>query len=262
MWRTSGLMLFVYPVKASAMKIEDRLRLVENELAYVRAEYQEYCSAISHDFSGPLRTMGGFSEIILGNNKGVFDEKTQYHFSIIMRGAKEGKVMLDAVREFSQLERNNSNYVEFDSGALVTSVLETLQELADISRAKIEVESLPVVKGDIDQIGLVFYQLIRNALMYRDPGVATKVSVVSRDWGEYQEFKVVDNGIGVPEKMDERIFQILKRAVSSNDYPGYGMGLAIAKKIVHRHGGKIQLLRDNPGQTVFSFTLPKDPVDI
>jgi len=162
------------------MDIEKKLRRVEQELAYVRAEYEEYCSAISHDFAGPLRAMGGFSEIILSNNEAVFDEKTKRHFDIILNSAKDGKMMLDVTRQFSHLPRSNAPFKDF--------------------------------------------------------------------------------GIGVPKKMDERIFQILKRAVSPKDYPGHGMGLAIAKKIVHRHGGEIQLLRDVSEQTVFSFTLSKAPI--
>jgi len=242
------------------MDIEKKLRRVEQELAYVRAEYEEYCSAISHDFAGPLRAMGGFSEIILSNNEAVFDEKTKRHFDIILNSAKDGKMMLDVTRQFSHLPRSNAPFKDFGCEALVASVLLPLIELTGKSDAKVNVEKLPRITGDKEQIRLVFYHLLKNALTYCHPTEVTLINVSALDHDEFVEFQISDNGIGVPKKMDERIFQILKRAVSPKDYPGHGMGLAIAKKIVHRHGGEIQLLRDVSEQTVFSFTLSKAPI--
>lgn len=236
------------------------MKIVERELAFVQAEYQEYLSAISHDFAGPLRTMTGFSEIILSNNERVFDEDTKQLFGFITAAAADGKAMLDDLRQFSRLHRENSEFEAYDSRTLVHAALDELADLQEPSGINIQVDPLPILYGDKTQMQRVFHELLKNALLYRDDNHNTAISVTAYDQEASVEFRVSDNGIGVPENMDTGIFQVMRRAVVPDEYPGRGMGLAIARKIVHRHGGTIQLLRDTPETTVFSFTVSKIPV--
>jgi len=239
-----------------------KLSLVEKELAFVRAEYEEYLSAISHDFAGPLRTMSGFSEIILSKNEGSFDEDTKHLFGFIMAAAADGKTMLDDLRQFSQLQQETAKFEAYDSQDLVASVLATLTDLSERPGIDIHVGDLPVVMGDKAQMHRAFYEVLKNALQYREPDQDTAITVTSQDHDEWVEFRVGDNGIGVPANMDERVFQVLKRGVVSDDYPGRGMGLPIVRKIIHQHGGTVQLLRGVPEKTVFSFTVSKNPIVI
>lgn len=241
------------------MTPEQKLKHVERELAFVRAEYQEYLSAISHDFAGPLRTMTGFSEIILSNNERVFDEDTKQLFEFITAAAADGKAMLDDLRQFSRLQRESAEFEAYDSRALVHAALDELTDLQEPSGLDIQVGQLPILYGDKTQMQRVFYELLKNALLYRDKTQDTAISVASYDQENSVEFRVIDNGIGIPENMDTSIFQVMRRAVVPNEYPGRGMGLAIARKIVHRHGGTIQLVRDTPQKTVFSFIVSKIP---
>jgi light-regulated signal transduction histidine kinase (bacteriophytochrome) len=244
------------------MTSAQKLRLVERELAFVRAEYQEYLSAISHDFAGPLRTMSAFSEIIASQNSESFDAETKRHFDFIIAAAADGKRMLDDLRNFSDLLQEHTEFETFVAEDLVRSVLETLTDLSDRPGIDIEIGDLPALTGDRAQMHLVFYHLLKNALQYREESQNTQRTVSSHDHDTSIEFRVSDNGIGVPDTMDERIFQVLKRAVHPDEYPGRGMGLSIARKVIHRHGGSIQLLRDSTTQTVFSFTVSKNPIAI
>ena len=240
----------------------EKLRRVEAELAYVREEYETFMSAISHDLSAPLRQIGGFSEIILKNNEDVLDEKTKRHFNFIAIGAEKGKSIIDALREFSHLHRNGRDFAEFNSQEVMEDVLVSLSAWIDQSEAEIDICDLPVMVGDKAQIFKVFFHLLKNSLLYRHEFLDTKISFSCREEGDFWSFTIIDNGIGIPENMDERIFLVLKRAVAPEDYPGHGIGLAIVEKIVHRHGGTVKLLRDMPSQTIFNFNIPKNPVEI
>jgi len=238
----------------------DKGALLQRELAYVRSEYEELMSAISHDLSAPFRQTEGFAQIILKNNETLFDASTKRHFGFIAMGAEKGKATIDALREFSHLNRNNREFVEFDCQGLVQDVLQSLSNWVEQAEAIIDVQELPKITGDKEQIYKVFIHLIKNALLYQDPSQATKITISCDEKDSHWTFRVSDNGIGIPHNMDERIFKILKRAVASDQYPGQGMGLSIAKKILHRHGGSIKLIRDNSNDTIFSFTISKHPI--
>jgi light-regulated signal transduction histidine kinase (bacteriophytochrome) len=178
------------------------LKIVERELAFVQAEYQEYLSAISHDFAGPLRTMTGFSEIILSNNERVFDEDTKQLFGFITAAAADGKAMLDDLRQFSRLHRENSEFEAYDSRTLVHAALDELADLQEPSGINIQVDPLPILYGDKTQMQRVFHELLKNALLYRDDNHNTAISVTAYDQEASVEFRVSDNGIRVPENMD------------------------------------------------------------
>lgn len=252
-------MLSAFQKTNKMMSTEERLRLVELELAAVRAEYQAYASAISHDLSAPLRAIGGFSEIIQGNNEDVFDDKTKRHFDFIIKGAQDAKAMLDNLREFANLHNVNT---EFDGQTLVNHVWDSLSEFLPSTGAEFKVDTIPYLMGDKEQIRLLFYHLLKNAAMYRSTSETPRINVSCNVLEKHIEFIVSDNGIGVPEKMDDRIFQVLKRAVSPKEYSGHGMGLAIARKVVQHHGGTIDLLRNSTEKTAFRFTLAKKPIVI
>jgi light-regulated signal transduction histidine kinase (bacteriophytochrome) len=241
---------------------EKTVRLLEREVANLRSEFEEFMSALSHDLSATFRQTEGFSQIVLKNNQDSFDDKTKRHFGFIQNGVEKGSSILDALREYSHLRRKNAAFLEFDSGDAVTEVLTGLKDWIEQSDAQIDIQGLPSITGDKEQIKLVFFHLLKNALFYRSslhkPNIVISCGEHPDDWA----FSVSDNGIGVPKGMDERIFQVLKRAVVDADYPGRGMGLATAKKIILRHGGTIKLVRDASDLTIFSFTIAKTPIDI
>jgi len=168
-----------------------------------------------------------------------------------------------------QLTNLRSEYQEFMS-AISHDLSATFRQTKGFSQiswiessdAAIKVQKLPKITGDKEQIKIVFFHLLKNALLYRSDSVRPEIIVSCEEQKEHWEFTVSDNGIGVPGNMDERIFQVLKRAVADNDYPGHGMGLATAKKVITRHGGTIALRRDDTALTLMVFTLPKHPIDI
>ena len=241
---------------------ETIIPVLERQLTNLRSEYQEFVSAISHDLSATFRQTKGFSQIILKDCGGEFDEKTKHHFGFVLDGVDKGKTIIDGLREFSHLSRKNAPFAEFDSQQAIAEVLELFESWIESSDAAIKVQKLPKITGDKEQIKIVFFHLLKNALLYRSNSVRPEIIVSCEEQKEHWEFTVSDNGIGVPGNMDERIFQVLKRAVADNDYPGHGMGLATAKKVITRHGGTIGLRRGDTALTLMAFTIPKHPIDI
>jgi len=241
---------------------EKTVSLLEREIANQRSEFEEFMSAISHDLSATFRQTEGFAQIVLKNNEHSFDEETKRHFGFIQNGVQKGNSILDALREYAYLRRKNAAFMEFDSRDALNEVLTGLSDWIEQSRAQIDIQDLPRIIGDREQIKLVFFHLLKNALFYRsplhEPNIVISYEERPNDW----VFSVSDNGIGVPKGMDERIFQVLKRAVVEAEYPGRGMGLATAKKIILRHNGEIKLIRDASELTIFSFKIAKNPIDI
>ncbi len=129
--------------------------------------------------------------------------------------------------------------------------------LIDTSHARIDVTTLPVIQAAPKQIKKVFQELLRNALIYHAKGRTPEVLVTAEETDDNWKFSVADNGIGVKPGSAERIFDVLKRLVKDKEYPGTGMGLAIAKKIVHRHRGDIWVKSQQHTGVIFCLTVSK-----
>ena len=229
----------------------------QQELDLLKAEYDEFISIASHDLYGNFRQVLAFSEIILNQYKDSFDAETQTYFTYIINGAKDGKQKLDELRAFSKIQKSNFTFTDIDCTALVADVIDTLTALTDPSEVDITVGKLPVIQADSDKMREVFHNLLENALLYREGTRAHKISVTCDETDSFFEFKIADNGMGIADYLDQSIFQAFKRGVAKDQYPGRGMGLAIAKKIVNLHGGKLDYLREPENKTVFRFTVPK-----
>jgi len=148
---------------------EKTVSLLEREIANQRSEFEEFMSAISHDLSATFRQTEGFAQIVLKNNEHSFDEETKRHFGFIQNGVQKGNSILDALREYAYLRRKNAAFMEFDSRDALNEVLTGLSDWIEQSRAQIDIQDLPRIIGDREQIKLVFFHLLKNALFYRSP---------------------------------------------------------------------------------------------
>ncbi|MGH1352380.1 MAG: sensor histidine kinase [Methyloligellaceae bacterium] len=237
-------------------KTEEELALVKKELEELREEYHEYAYKVSHDLSAPFRQINGFAEILFERYSDNFDEKAEKHFRLILRGARTGENILSGLLEHSRLNTRGEEFSEISCNEIAEQVLKELSELISSSNAKIVYEKLPVIQADKKQIFQLFYHVIQNALIYQKPGNIPEVSIVAHSQPDCEEFCIEDNGIGIKEAHRKDIFKILTRDVVATEYPGMGMGLAIAKKIVRRHGGRIEA-DEKDGKTQIRFTIQK-----
>ena len=235
--------------------IEDKLADTEKALADLKAEYEEYCYVVSHDFSAPMRQIEGFARLILDRNADGFDEKTRKHMEFVLLGAERGKGLLSALLEYSRL---NTQAEDFDTVDLMQALEVAQNRLArqiTMSGAEIEVSTLPKVTGDASQLAQVFYHLLDNALKFQPEGQKPVISIAAETSGDEVVVTIADNGIGIEEKQLERVLIPLRRAVGDDEYPGLGIGLAIVRKIIRRHGGELRITSEYGKSTQVQFTL-------
>lgn len=239
------------------MNEKSEIESLKYQLATLEAEYQEFAYIVSHDLSEPFRTMEGFSSIILEKYQGIFDDKTKKHFDLIINSTNKGQRTLKALLEFSRLKTATAVFVSVDCNDIVKMAKEMLSHEICTSQAQVYATQLPLIIVEKKQITRVFYHLIKNALTYQVKGKKPKITISVEEQARHWQFAIKDNGIGIHEKMKEKIFNPLRRGVKDHDYPGMGIGLALCRDIVRRHKGNIYVKTEDPSGSTFYFTLSK-----
>lgn len=242
---------------AVAVELEQRLESVQEELDALRTEFNEYAYMVSHDLAAPFRQIQGFANIILENQRDQFDDKTKRHFDNILKGSAKGSRIVGDLLSFSQLSTRALEISEVNCNHLIAEVSAELS--AEFQETKIEYSAAeaPVVEGDVGQLRTLFYELMHNAVLYQQSDSQAHVSIQAcenqHSWG----FRIVDNGIGISTSLSQKVFTVLKRGVGDKEYPGSGMGLAVARRIVQHHGGTIDIESNEEGGCTVNFTLLK-----
>jgi PAS domain S-box-containing protein len=258
--RTFGITALQPPgetyVNLYAVDLTDRVK-VQADLEQSNRELEQFAYVASHDLQEPLRAIVGFLQLLQTRYDDQLDDKGR-HF--IERAVKAGHRLQTLIRELLTLSRVNSKGTTFaptDLNPLVQNVLDNLQAIIREKNAAITCGRLPILKVDAGQIRGLFQNLIMNALQYNE-NPAPRIEIGFDEEDSACHFYVKDNGLGIAPQFHERIFVVFKRLHTAGEYPGTGLGLALCKKIVERHGGKIWVeSRPQEGST-FHFTLPKD----
>ncbi|MEW6569981.1 MAG: PAS domain S-box protein [Nitrospirota bacterium] len=241
------------------MRVEERtaeLKKLSEELKRSNADLQQFAYTASHDLQEPLRGVEGFSRLLSKKYKGKLDEKADEFIEFIIDGVKRMQLLIKDLLEYSQVETKGKRFKPIDTSTPLALALANLQKSIEESEAEVtHDEELPKVMADSSQISSLFQNLIGNALKFRGEK-KPKVHVSFERRGGEWVFSVKDNGIGIDSKNSERIFAVFQRLHGRSEYPGTGIGLAICKRIVERHGGKIWV-ESEPGKgSTFYFTLP------
>lgn len=241
-----------------SMELQDKLAEKEQALAKLKAEYQEFVYIVSHDLSAPLRHIEGFTEIIKEKHIENFDESSSRYLDIIVESANKAKQMLESLRLCSRVNTQAQPFTVCDCNDILKTV--KLQLLPEIKNANADINytTLPIVFADKNQLEQLFYHLLHNALLYQVPSNKAEISINFKEQTNEWLFCIKDNGIGVIENANEKIFKILRRGVLEDTYPGVGLGLALVERIVQRHGGRVWVEnnKDVKGAS-FYFTLAK-----
>jgi signal transduction histidine kinase len=243
---------------AALAAARDELATRAQELQSSNAELEQFAYVASHDLQEPLRKVASFCQMLERRYEDQLDDRGREYIAYAVDGAKRMQDLINDLLAFSRVGRLAAEQDDVDLEVLVEGVRRDLGEAIEGTRACIEVGALPAVRGDPSLLSVVFRNLIANAIKFHgdDP---PQVAVSARRDGESWEFTVADNGIGIEPEYAERIFVIFQRLHTRTVYPGTGIGLAITRKIVEYHGGRIWLEPHAAGAgATFRFTLPSD----
>jgi PAS domain S-box-containing protein len=234
---------------------ENLLLRQSEELKRSNGELEQFAYIASHDLQEPLRMVSSYVQLLAQRYQGQLDEKADKYIGYAVDGARRMQALIN---DLLALSRVNSRGMEFQlakCGDIVQRVLHDLGVSIRESNARVECGAIPSVMADERQMEQLFQNLIGNALKFRsEKPPHIRVQAEQRD-GEWL-FQVRDNGIGIAPEHTERIFLLFQRLHSRDKYSGTGIGLAICKKIVERHGGRIWV-ESEPGKgSTFQFTLP------
>jgi PAS domain S-box-containing protein len=233
--------------------ITDR-RLMEDELRRSNHDLEQFAYVASHDLSEPLRVISGFVELLSRRYGSQLDEEGERFIDFIVSGVERMQTLIDDLLAYSRAGRATLDPREIDVAALVGDLLRALRPELEARGVDIQLGALPFVKAEKSLLRQVFQNLISNAVKFSDteaPAVRISSERVPGAW----RFEVSDNGPGVEPRYRERIFEMFQR-LHGRDVPGSGIGLAIVKRLVERHGGHVWVSDASPRGAMFNFTIP------
>mgnify|MGYP006288208111 CR=1 FL=1 len=230
-----------------------------DDLARSNEELKQFAYVASHDLQEPLRAMTGFSELLKERYGGNLDDKAVEFIDFIIDAAGRMQQLINDLLSYSRLNTRRRPFEYTDFEKVLETVRLNLTSLIRETGADIEVGGLPSLYCDKQQITQLFQNLINNGLKYQPVGSIPKLHISAQELNDVWEFRVEDNGIGIKEEFLEVIFQMFQRLHTKDEYQGTGIGLAICRKIVERHGGSIsaESKGENSG-SIFRFTIRKD----
>lgn len=244
-------------VRALNQELELRVNARTEELSRSNEELRQFAYAASHDLKEPMRTIASYTQLLNQRYSNALDENGQEFLNYVSDAVRRMDALLTDLLTYSQhLGSMPVRFETVNSEAVLTGVLMNLDALIKETGATVTHDPLPVeVNANFAQLSQLFQNLVSNALKYRQSGLKPAVHISAVEQDGFIRFSVRDNGVGIDPKYQEQVFGIFKR-LHGREYPGTGMGLAICKKIVERHGGRLWV-ESQPGEgSTFLFTLP------
>lgn len=223
-------------------------------------ELERFAYIVSHDLKEPLRTINAFTEIIKSRYITGLDNDAKMYFDFITTSTQRMTALIEGILDYSKIEVNAKAFETEDTSDLVGKVLKDLSKSIEENEAVIEFDNLSPVYCDSLQIRQLFQNLISNALKFRKSDVNPVIKITSEVRTNDVLFTVSDNGIGIDPVHFDTIFDMFKRLHPRDTFKGQGIGLALCKRIIERHGGDIWLESDGKNGTKFFFTIPKPKI--
>lgn len=246
-------------VREARRLVEEANRMLEQqaaELTRSNRDLEQFAYVASHDLQEPLRKVASFCQLLQRRYSGQLDERADQYIGFAVDGAQRMQRLINDLLAFSRIGRLTSGFADVDLNKVVLDAAAQFDAQREATNAEIIFTDLPVVRGEEPLLGALLSNLIGNALKFRHPDRSPRIVIDSRlADGEY-ELSVEDNGIGIEPEFADKVFVIFQRLHAKETYPGTGIGLAIAKKIVEYHGGRIWIDPDHREGTLFRFTLP------
>jgi PAS domain S-box-containing protein len=255
--RQDGTQIFVGIVRdISERKRADRERQSAlDELARSNQDLEQFADVVSHDLQEPLRMVSSYCELLRRGYRGRLDDDADQFIDFAVDGAQRMQLLIQDLLAYSRVGSRGGAFGKTDANHSFELALVNLQEAIAESQVRISADPLPTVFADEVQLVQLFQNLVGNAIKYRR-GERPEIHVTAESRGAFWAFAVTDNGIGIKPQFARSIFEVFKRLHSRREFPGTGIGLAVCKRIVERHGGEIWLDCEYRDGARFCFTLP------
>jgi len=234
---------------------EQAMKRHAEELERSNAELEQFAYVASHDLQEPLRSIASYTQLLTRRYKDKLDSDANEFMEFIVDGATRMQNLINDLLSYSRVGTRGHEFESTDLNNVVASVIQNLDLRIKDSSASVTHDEMPTVMADSRQLMQLFQNLISNALKFQSESPPKVHIGVTQDADKYT-FSVRDNGIGIDPQYSERIFLVFQRLHGKSEYPGTGIGLAICKKIVERHGGRIWVESEPGAGSTFYFTIP------
>jgi len=237
-------------------KAEEELKATLKDLKRSNTELEQFAYVTSHDLQEPLRMVTSFTQLLQKRYKDKLDKDANDYINFAVDGAARMIRLINDLLIFSRVGTRGKAFTSVDMNVIYNAILNNLIPTINETNAKIACDPLPIIKADMSQMLQLLQNLISNAIKFhsdKPPKIHLSCKVKNNEW----MFSVKDNGIGIDKKYTDRIFIIFQRLHKKNEFGGTGIGLAVCKKIIQRHGGKIWVESEIGKGSTFYFTISK-----
>ena len=229
----------------------------EEKLKSINKELEQFAYSASHDLKEPLRMIGSYVTLVKRKLGADLDGNTLEYMGFITDGVNRMEKMLNDLLLYSRLGRNAEHLKDYDLNDTLLVVMQNLMTSMQRTDTAIYSNNLPVLRASSVEMIQLFQNLISNSIKFRKPSAAPVIGITYHSEDDHHRFMFMDNGIGIPEKSRQSVFNIFERLHSIQEYEGSGIGLATCKKIVNNLGGTIWVESEKQDGTTFVFTIPK-----
>jgi nitrogen-specific signal transduction histidine kinase len=250
--KMSGVCFDITEMKKGA---EKALFTLNENLLRSNKELEQFAYVASHDLQEPLRMVSSFTQLLAQRYKGRLDQDAEEFIQYAVDGASRMQILINDLLEYSRIETRGKKFLMVDMHNVLGQVVNNLSVLIQEKNALVTNDELPEIIADEGQMVQLLQNIVVNSLKFCD--VSPIIRISAREERDHYLFSVKDNGIGIEQQYYNKIFQIFQRLHPREEYGGTGIGLAICKRIIDRHGGKIWVESEPGNGSVFYFTILK-----
>ncbi|MEV0001077.1 ATP-binding protein [Micromonospora sp. NPDC050980] len=242
--------------------VNDQLQKQAEELTRSNRDLEQFAYVASHDLQEPLRKVASFCQLLQRRYAGQLDERADQYIAFAVDGAQRMQRLINDLLAFSRIGRLTTGFIDVDLNRVMGEVAGQTEAARQYADAELTWGEMPTIRGEEPLLTNLLVNLVSNSVKFRRPDVPSKVHVSARLVDGEWEISCRDNGIGIEPEFADKIFVIFQRLHSKDAYPGTGIGLAIVKKIVEYHGGRVWVDTEAEEGTTIRFTLPAREADI